>query len=213
MLVFLCAKMYSIALHQGIKMIEYFTGLYNKLMVASDHHDVFSIQVVISLTCLLALTLSIYRAVKNKELLSDFLSISVVVSKYMLTTLMMEHILIFIHENQNVGNAQNVYLALCAFSLLSLFILYRLHTRFSYKYGELFFTVVRLTLVLSVAHLILWVKFVVLDIQEGFAVLHYLYSFTVLYISGVLGVVMLFPKILNTKLGDVLSLRLPRGAL
>lgn len=213
MLVFLCAKMYSIALHQGIKMIEYFTGLYNKLMVASDHHDVFSIQVVISLTYLLALTLSIYRAVKNKELLSDFLSISVVVSKYMLTTLMMEHILIFIHENQNVGNVQNIYLAVAAFNILGLFILYRLHTRFSYKYGELFFTVVRLTLLLSFAHLILWVKFVVLDIQEGFAVLHYLYSFTVLYISCVLGVVMLFPKILNTKLGDVLSLRLPRGAL
>lgn len=194
-------------------MLTYLYDLYNEFMFASETRNAFSLQVVISLSYLLALCLSIFRAFKNKELLSDFLSIAVVVSKYMLTTLMMEHILIFIQENHQVGNAQNVYLALCAFSLLSLFILYRLHTRFSYKYGELFFTVVRLTLVLSVAHLILWVKFVVLDIQEGFAVLHYLYSFTVLYISFVLGVVMLFPKILNTKLGDVLSLRLPRVAL
>tara|TARA_B110000091_G_scaffold203954_1_gene238047 strand:- start:25597 stop:26187 length:591 start_codon:yes stop_codon:yes gene_type:complete len=196
-----------------MNMIKTLSGLYNEILVATATHNVFSVQVIISLCYLLALCLSIFRALNDKELLSDFLSIAVVVSKYMLTTLLMEKALIFLAESKRGDLAQNVYLALCGFGVLSVIILYRLHVRFSYKYGELFFTVVRLTLALSVINFIIWVKFVVLDIQEGFAVLHYLYSFTVLYISCVLGVVMLFPKILNTKLGDVLSLRLPRGAL
>lgn len=192
-------------------MTEYFADLYNKIMVASGDHAVFSIQVIISLAYLLALFLSVFRAFKDKELLSDFLSIAVVVSKYMLTTLMMEHILLYIQQNNRVDNAQNVYLGLSSFSALSLFVLYRLHVRFSYKYGALFFAVVRLTLLLCLAHFILWFKFVVLNIQEGFALVHYLYSFTVLYISIVLGVVMLFPNLLRTRLGSVFSLNLSWG--
>ena len=192
-------------------MIEYFAQIYDKLMIASDYHEVFSLQVVISITYLLALFGSVFRAVNHNELFSNFLCISVVVTKYMLTTLLMEHILLYIQENNRVDNAQNVYLGLCAFNILSIFIMYRLHMRFSYKYGPLFFVVLRLTLALALAHFILWFKFVVLDIQEGFAVLHYLYSFTVLYISGALGVLMLLPRLVNTRAGRVLSLQLPRG--
>lgn len=192
-------------------MFEYLTNLYNELMFASETRHAFSIQVLISLSYLLALVASIIRAVKHTEIFSDFLCISVVVSKYMLTTLLMEHVLIYIQENHKVTNAQNIYLAVFAFNILSIFIVYRLHIRFSYKYGPLFFVVLRLTLVLALAHFILWFKFVVLDIQEGFAVLHYLYSFTVLYISGALGVLMLLPRLVNTRAGRVLSLQLPRG--
>lgn len=192
-------------------MIEYFAQIYDRVMIASDYHEVFSLQVVISITYLSALFGSFFRAVNHNELFSNFLCISVVVTKYMLTALLMEHVLIYIQENHKVANAQNVYLGLCAFNILSIFIVYRLHIRFSYKYGPLFFAVVRLTAVLALAHFILWFKFVVLDIQEGFAVLHYLYSFTVLYISGVLGVLMLLPRLVNTRAGRVLSLQLPRG--
>lgn len=192
-------------------MLTYLADLYNEFMFASETRNAFSLQVVISLTYLFALFLSVFRALSNKELFSDFLSIAVVVTKYMITTVMMEHILIFIQENHQVGSAQNVYLGLCAFNILSIFIVYRLHIRFSYKYGPLFFSVVRLTGALALAHFILWFKFVVLDIQEGFAVLHYLYSFTVLYISGALGVLMLLPRLVNTRAGRVLSLQLPRG--
>mgnify|MGYP006155099087 CR=1 FL=1 len=192
-------------------MIEYFAQIYDRVMIASDYHEVFSLQVVISITYLLALFGSVFRAVNHNELFSNFLCISVVVTKYMLTALLMEHILLYIQENNRVDNAQDVYLGLCAFNMLSIFIVYRLHIRFSYKYGPLFFAVVRLTAVLALAHFILWFKFVVLNIQEGFAVLHYLYSFTVLYISGVLGVLMLLPRLVNTRAGRVLSLQLPRG--
>lgn len=192
-------------------MFEYLTNLYNEFMFASETRHAFSIQVLISLSYLLALAASITRAIKHTEIFSDFLCISVVVSKYMLTALLMEHVLIYIQENHKVANAQNVYLGLCAFNILSIFIVYRLHIRFSYKYGPLFFAVVRLTAVLALAHFILWFKFVVLNAQEGFAVLHYLYSFTVLYISGVLGVLMLLPRLVNTRAGRVLSLQLPRG--
>lgn len=192
-------------------MVNTLSNIYNSLLVATANHNVFSIQVLISLVYVLALALSLFRAMRQRELLSDFLCIAVVVSKYMLTTLLMERALMFLANTQRGDLAQNVYLGLCAFNILSIFIVYRLHIRFSYKYGGLFFVVLRLTLVLALAHFILWFKFVVLDIQEGLAVLHYLYSFTVLYISGALGVLMLLPRLVNTRAGRVLSLQLPRG--
>lgn len=192
-------------------MIEYLAQIYDRLMIASDYHEVFSLQVVISITYLLALFASVFRAINHNELFSNFLCIAVVVTKYMLTTLLMEHILLYIQENNRVDNVQNIYIAVCAFNILSIFIVYRLHIRFSYKYGALFFAVCRLTALLALAHFVLWFKFVVLNIQEGFAVLHYLYSFTVLYISAALGVLMLFPAMLKSKMGQVLGLQLRKG--
>tara|TARA_Y100000780_G_scaffold186390_1_gene172923 strand:+ start:25218 stop:25805 length:588 start_codon:yes stop_codon:yes gene_type:complete len=188
-------------------MLNTLTNIYNDLLVATAAHNVFSLQVVISVCYVLAFGLSIVRALKNTELLSDFLCIAVVGSKYMLTTLLMEHVLMFLADTQRGDLAQNVYLALCGFNLLSVYVLYKLHTRFSYKYGPLFFTVVRLTLVLALAHFAVWVKFVVLDIQEGFAVMHYAYSFIVLYISVALGVLMVFPRLLFTRFGRFMSLQ------
>ena len=192
-------------------MLNTLNDLYRDLLVATAAHSVFSLQVVISLCYLFALCLSVFRALNDKELLSDFLSIAVVVSKYMLTTLLMEHVLIFLAESKRSDLAQNVYLALCGLNLLSVFVLYKLHSRLSYKFGDLFFAVFRLTLLVSLSHFIVWFKFVVLNIQEGFALVHYLYSFTVLYISIVLGVVMLFPNLLRTRVGSVFSLNFSWG--
>ena len=192
-------------------MFDYLTDLYNDFMFASESRDAFSLQVLISIAYLLALALSIYRAHKNRELFSDFLSIAVVVTKYMLTTLLMEHVLMYIQSSHAVGNAQNVYLALCSFSLLSMYVLYKLHTRFSYQYGNLFFCVMKLSTLLAVAHFVIWFKFVVLDIQSAHAWVHYLYSSTVLYISIALAIAMLFPDVLRTRLGCIIGLYLPRG--
>ncbi|WP_304637681.1 MULTISPECIES: hypothetical protein [Pseudoalteromonas] len=186
-------------------MINYIIELYNEFMFASETRDAFSLQVVISLLYLFALVLSVFRAIKNRELFSDFLSIGVVVTKYLLTSLLMEKVLLYIHNSHAVENAQNVYLALCLFNLLSLWLLYLLHKKFSYKFGLLFFCVIKLTVVISIAHFILWFKFVVLDIQAEHAYIHYMYSFIVLYISIVLAVVMLFPGLLKTKLKLLLS--------
>jgi len=192
-------------------MINYIIELYNEFMFASETRDAFSLQVVISLLYLFALVLSVFRAIKNRELFSDFLSIGVVVTKYLLTSLLMEKVLLYIHNSHAVENAQNVYLALCLFNLLSLWLLYLLHKKFSYKFGLLFFCVIKLTVVLSIAHFILWFKFVVLDIQAEHAYIHYMYSFIVLYISIVLAVVMLFPDLLKTKLKLLLSPSWPFG--
>lgn len=192
-------------------MINYIIELYNEFMFASETRDAFSLQVVISLLYLFALVLSVFRAIKNRELFSDFLSIGVVVTKYILTSLLMEKVLLYIHNSHAVENAQNVYLALCLFNLLSLWLLYLLHKKFSYKFGLLFFCVIKLTVVLSIAHFILWFKFVVLDIQAEHAYIHYMYSFIVLYISIVLAVVMLFPGLLKTQLKLLLSPSWPFG--
>ncbi|WP_348708784.1 hypothetical protein [uncultured Pseudoalteromonas sp.] len=186
-------------------MINYIIELYNEFMFASETRDAFSLQVVISLLYLCALVLSVFRAIKNRELFSDFLSIGVVVTKYLLTSLLMEKVLLYIHNSHAVENAQNVYLALSLFNLLSLWFLYLLHKNFSYKFGLLFFCVFKLTIVIAIAHFVLWFKFVVLDIQAEHAYIHYMYSFIVLYISIALAVVMLFPSLLKTRLKLLLS--------
>lgn len=210
-LVFLCLALYAMQSIKGLSMVDYLADLYNEFMVASETREAFSYQVMISLAYLLALALSIYRAHKNKELFSDFLSIAVVVTKYMLTTLLMEHVLMFIHNNDDVGNAQNIYLALSLLSVLSIYVLYKLHTRFSYQYGDLFFCVVKMSAALVLAHFFLWFKLVVLDIQHEFAWVHYVYSLIVLYISIALAIAMLFPDILRTRVGCIIGLYLPRG--
>ena len=192
-------------------MFDYLADLYNEFMFASETRKAFSLQVMISLSYLLALGLSMFRAHKNKELFSDFLAIVVVVTKYMLTTLLMEHVLMLIQSNHEVGNTQNIYLALSLLSALSMYVLYKLHDRFSYKYGDLFFCVMKLSALLSVIHFMLWFKFVVLDIQAAHAWVHYLYSALVLYISIALAVAMLFPYILRTRFGCIIGLYLPRG--
>ena len=50
-------------------MFEYLAELYNKALLVSENREVFSYQVLISLSYLLALILSMVRAVKDKELL------------------------------------------------------------------------------------------------------------------------------------------------
>ncbi|MGJ8482992.1 hypothetical protein ACSFVZ_03085 [Pseudoalteromonas sp. SYSU M81236] len=185
--------------------MQYLVDLYNEMLVATSVHTVFSVQVIIAICYAIALVLSLYRALRNRELFSDFLSIAVVVFKYQITSLLMEKVLIYVQNTGESGIAQNVYLSIAGINLLSLYILYKLHQRFSYKYGELFFSVFKLTIVVTIAHLIVWFKFVILNVQEEHAYIHYIYSFIVLYISFTLAIVMLFPGLLKTKLKLLLS--------
>lgn len=185
--------------------MQYLVDLYNEFLVATAAHEVFSTQVIIALCYTIALIHSIYRAYKHKELFSDFLSIAVVVSKYLLTSLLMEKVLLFVSESGRGDIAQNVYFFLAAFNVMSMAILYMLHTKLSYKFGNLFFCVIKLTTLLSFAHLILWFKLVVLNIQAEHAYVHYIYSFIVLYVSIALAIVMLFPRLLKTKLKVLVS--------
>lgn len=192
-------------------MFEYLAELYSELLVVRATHKVFSWQSIIAFSYLLALVLSIYRAHINKERFSDFLSISVVVVKYLLTSLLMERVLIYIETTGNWQAAQNVYLALFATNLLSMFVVYFLHAKLSYKFGALFFAVLKVSAMLAFAHLVLWFKLVVLNIQEPYPWVHYAYSFIVLCLSAMLAVAMLFPNILLNRFGCIIGLSLPRG--
>ncbi|MCK8127228.1 hypothetical protein MTF66_19605 [Pseudoalteromonas sp. 2CM39R] len=192
-------------------MFEYLAELYSELLVVRATHKVFSWQSIIAFSYLLALILSIYRAHFNRERFSDFLSIAVVVVKYLLTSLLMERVLIYIETTGNWQAAQNVYLALFAINILSMFVVYLLHARLSYKFGGLFFAVLRITAALALSHFILWFKFVVLNIQEPYPWVHYTYSFVVLCLSAMLAVAMLFPNILLNRFGCIIGLSLPRG--
>jgi len=186
-------------------MLESIQNLYNNLLVATEDHRVISLQAIIATMYVLALASSLYRALKNREHFSDFLSIASVVVKYALTSLLMEYVLIFIAENKSIGNTQHIYLVASLINVLSIYFLYYLHTKLSYKFGNLFFCVIKLTTLLSFAHLILWLKLVVLNIQAEHAYVHYIYSFIVLYVSIALAIVMLFPRLLKTKLKVLVS--------
>lgn len=189
--------------------MQYLVDLYNELLVVTAVHKVFSVQVIIAISYAVALVLSFCRALRNRELFSDFLSIAVIVFKYQLTSLLMEKVLLYVQETGESGIAQNVYLSVAGINVLSLYILYKLHQHFSYKYGELFLSVFKLTIIVTAAHLIVWIKFVVLNIQEEHAYIHYIYSFIVLYVSIALAIVMLFPRLLKTKLKVLVSPRWP----
>lgn len=192
-------------------MFDYLAELYNEFLVVRSTHEVFSWQSLIALAYFIALVSSIYRAHFNRELFTDFLSIAVVCVKYLLTSLLMERVLVYIAETGNWHSAQNVYLALFAVNILSMYVVYWLHKQLSFKFGPLFFAVIKLTGLVAAAHFLLWLKVVVLDVQETYIFLHYIYSFIVLCASSLLAIAMLFPNVLRTRFGCIIGLSLPRG--
>ena len=64
-------KIVFLRLTQGLIMFEYLTNLYNEFMFASETRHALSIQVLISLSYLLALTASIIRAIKHTEIFNS----------------------------------------------------------------------------------------------------------------------------------------------
>lgn len=192
-------------------MFDYLAELYNEFLVVRSTHEVFSWQSLIALAYFIALVSSIYRAHFNRELFTDFLSIAVVCVKYLLTSLLMERVLVYIADTGNWHAAQNVYLALFAVNILSMYVVYWLHKQLSFKFGPLFFAVIKLTGLVATAHFLLWFKVIVLDVQETYIFLHYIYSFIVLCASSLLAIAMLFPNFLRTRFGCIIGLNLPRG--
>tara|TARA_B100001059_G_scaffold57168_1_gene52462 strand:- start:7762 stop:8346 length:585 start_codon:yes stop_codon:yes gene_type:complete len=190
--------------------VEFLQELYNKWLVIKPYTDIFSFQAVIATGYLIALLNSLLRALKNKELFSNFITIASVCVNYLLTALLMEYALEYVKHHNSAASAQNVYLGFVIANFFMVLLMYKIHTLFSYKFTELFFKVVKLFVILTIAHFIIWVKFVVLDLQQEFSQLHYVYSFIVLYISLVLSFIMLFPDVLRTKFGCIVTFSLPR---
>ncbi len=190
--------------------MEFLQELYNKWLVIKPYTDTFSFQAVIATSYLIALINSLRKALKEKEFFSNFITIANVCANYLFTALMMEYALEYVKNHNSAASAQNVYLGFVIANLVMLIMMYKLHTMFSYKFNDLFFKVSKLFIILTLSHLIIWVKFVVLDLQQEFAQIHYVYSFIVLYISLVLSFIMLFPDVLRTKFGCIVTFSLPR---
>ncbi|TMP23802.1 hypothetical protein [Pseudoalteromonas ruthenica] len=189
-------------------MFNSFSQLYNELLEVTAEHSVFSYQVVICFLYLSALAWSLIKARRGLESFSNFITISVVSAKYILTTLLMEFALVYVQEEGIIGNVQNVYLALSLSNLLAIFACYKLHKHLSYTFSALYFTAIKMMAILFFANLALWVKFVLLDIQEGLVFLHYAFSFLYWYTTISLAIVMFFPAIILTRIGVIVGLSL-----
>ena len=191
--------------------MELLEALYTKWLVIKPYTSVLSSQSIIAVAFLIALINSIRKALAQKEQLSNFITIACVCANYLLTALLMEYTIDYVQNNSSAASAQNVYIGFIIANALTLLIMYKVHVKLSYVFSPLFFAVVKLFIILSAFHLLLWVKLVVLNIQQSYPQIHYIYSFMVLYISFALAISMIFPYILNTKLGRVLIFSLPRG--
>lgn len=193
-----------------VSSVDFLQELYNKWLVIKPYTDTFSFQAVIATSYLIALLNSLRKALKEGEYFSNFITITSVCVNYLLTALMMEYALEYVKNHNSAAGAQNVYVGFVIANSIMLLAMYRIHIVFSYRFNELFFKVSKLFLILTFSHLIIWIKFVVLDLQQEFAHIHYLYSFIVLYISLVLSFIMLFPDVLRTKFGCIVTFSLPR---
>lgn len=191
--------------------MDFIQELYEKWLVIKPYTTVFSSQAIIATAFLVALINSLRKAIKQRELFSNFITIAFVCANYLLTALLMEYALEYVKGHESAASAQNVYLGFVIANILTLFIMYKAHVALSYVFTPLYFAVNKLFLILSAFHFALWLKLVVLNLQQEFAQFHYLYSFIVLYISGVLAVIMLFPYILNTTFGCIFTFSLPRS--
>ncbi|TMO02894.1 hypothetical protein [Pseudoalteromonas sp. S558] len=191
--------------------MELIEELYNKWLVIKPYTSVFSSQAIIAAAFLIALINSLRKAINQKELLSNFITIAFVCINYLLTALLMEYVLGYVQNHNSAASAQNVYLGFILSNVLTLFLMYKAHIKLSYTFTPLYFAVNRLFIVLTACHLLLWVKLVVLNLQQEYEQFHYIYSFTVLYISFSLAVIMIFPYILKTKFGRILIFSSPRG--
>lgn len=190
--------------------MEFFENLYEKWMVIQPYTTAFSSQAVIATAFIIALINSLRKALANKELFSNFVTIAFVCANYLITALLMEYVLAYVSNHSSAASAQNIYLVVTIINLATLYFMYKAHLVFSFVFSKLFFAVVKLFIILSAFHFVIWVKFVVLDLQQEFVQIHYVYSFIVLYISLVLSFIMLFPDVLRTKFGCIVTFSLPR---
>lgn len=163
--------------------------------------DVFSMQTLLLCFYVAALLLAIYRANKNREKLTDFLTILTACVKYGLTAVLVEIFLNFTRlKDHPQVNAQMLYLYLFFINIIFVIILFYIHIKLSYVFGCLYQAVRRIFLIHGFLHLAIWFKLYVLNLQTEYEALNYAYSFLVLYFSITLAIAMIKPKVLNNKL-------------
>ncbi len=189
-------------------MLESLNQFYDSYFVANGLNQILSIQVILSLSYLLACILSFVRALQSKEHFSNFVCILTFGCKYLLTSLIMEYALVGIINKYDIDIAQNVYLILALSNLVAIYVIFHIHKHFAFEIKPLALYIVKIMLVFFAANTVLWFKLVVFDIEEALGFIHYIYSTVVLLSSCLAAIVMLYPKILNVpKFGRLLNLR------
>lgn len=189
-----------------MKSMDWLIELYNKLLVTRGQTDFFSPQTLIANLYIIALLVSMYKASKKRELFTNFIAITSVCVQYMLCAFVMEIAISYATKGGNLAIAQNAYLLLVIIAVAAFWISFKAHERWAFVYGNLFIVTNKLIAFLCIGHGLLWLKLAVLKIHNDFQWFHYFYSSFVLFISFALAFVMLFPSVLNTKLGRIMSL-------
>lgn len=186
--------------------MEFLTSIYENLLLLKPKKEMFSIQTVYAAMFVLAFILSIYKASKNRELFTNFITIACICFNYLLSAWLVQLIYNYAENNENIALTQHTYLAVIVLNFATWYLAYRMHLKQAFVFGELYIAVRRLLLILSLCHFLIWIKLVALKIQVEYAELNYAYTVMVNYISLSLGFIMMFPSILKTKVRKVATL-------
>ncbi|MBU2968747.1 hypothetical protein KO527_05215 [Pseudoalteromonas sp. C2R02] len=107
----------------------------------------------------LAFFLSYKRAQENKELLTNALTIGVISIKDVITSISYVVAINSIKTPDDIYTAQHIYGVMAAINIAALVILYKLHLKYAYTFGRLFFYELILTGILIVFRTVTWVKY------------------------------------------------------
>ena len=185
--------------------MDLFTEIYNKLLVTQDTSDFLSPQTLIANFYIIALLISMYKAKKRREQLTNFIAITSVCVQYMLCAGLMQISINYALSGGNIGIAQFAYIGLVIIAILSFYIAYKAHLRYAFGFGQLFIVSNKLIALMCLGHIVIWVKLAVFKIYDVLW-LDVFYSTYVLALSFVLAVIMLAPKFLNSRLGKIATL-------
>jgi len=152
-----------------------------------------------------ATALAMIRYNKNKETLSNLLTISVVSAIFLISAFEMELAMEYIREHHSKGSLRNILMVFASQSILGVIVLYKLHTRKAYDIGSLFFHLSAIQITFAVMHTLLWIKLVVPDWNQAYLTSHAIYSALSLYLTATIQIACLFPKIINTRLKHLIN--------
>lgn len=152
-----------------------------------------------------ATALAMIRYNKNKETLSNLLTISVVSAVFIISAFEMELAMEYIREHHDKGSLRNILMVFASQSILSVMILYKLHTRKAYDIGPLFFHLSAIQIVFAIMHTLLWIKLNIPAWNQAFLVSHAAYSAFSLYLTATIQIACIFPKLINTRFKHIIN--------
>jgi hypothetical protein len=186
--------------------MEYLNFLYQKLLLLKPNEDDLSLQTLYAVMFMMAFLASMYKASQRRELFTNFIVIACVCFNFLISAWMVQLALDYASKSNNVANAQHIYLGFIILNSLTWSLMYSLHIRFAFVFGELYSAVNRILMLMSLVHFLLWLKLVPMNLQMVYVELHYAYSFIISYLSLALGFIMMFPNTLKTKVRKVATL-------